>query len=91
MQSAIWKFPLETEDEQIINVPVGAEFLSVQIQHGQPCIWAKVNPQENVIVRAKVAIVGTGHPAKHTDGMMFLGTYQLHDGNFVGHVFVGGV
>lgn len=91
MKSSIWKYPLETTDEQIINVPVGAEFLSVQVQHGQPCIWAKVNTQENVIVRAKVVIVGTGHPANHTDGMMFLGTYQLHDSNFVGHVFVGGV
>ena len=91
MKSSIWKFALETTDEQIINVPVGAEFLSVQVQHGQPCIWAQVNPKENVIVRAKVVIVGTGNPADHTDGMMFLGTYQLHDGNFVGHVFVGGV
>jgi hypothetical protein len=91
MKSSIWKFPLETEDEQIINVPVGAEFLSVQVQHGQPCIWAKVNPQENVIVRAKVVIIGTGHPANASDNMQFIGTYQLHDGNFVGHVFVGGV
>ena len=91
MNTTIWKFPIETEDEQVINVPVGAEFLSVQVQHNQPCIWAKVDPQENVIVREKVVIVGTGHPAKHTNGMMFLGTYQLAGGNFVGHVFVGGV
>ena len=91
MNSVIWKFPIETEDEQVINVPVGAEFLSVQVQNDQPCIWAKVDPQENVIVRAKVVIVGTGHPAKHTNGMSFLGTYQLAGGNFVGHVFVGGV
>ena len=91
MNSTIWKFPIETQGEQIINVPVGAEFLSVQVQHGKPCIWAKVNQQENVTVRAKVSIVGTGHPASRTDGMMFLGTYQLDGGDFVGHVFVGGV
>lgn len=91
MNSTIWKLQIETKDEQVINVPIGAEFLSVQVLHGQPCIWAKVDPQENVIVRAKVVIVGTGNPAQHTNGMMFLGTYQLHNGNFVGHVFIGGL
>lgn len=91
MNTTIWKFPIQTKDEQVISVPVGAEFLSIQVQHDQPCIWAKVDPNENVIVRAKVVIVVTGHPAKHTNGMNFLGTYQLADGNFVGHVFTGWV
>lgn len=87
MKSSIWKFPIETRDKQIINVSAGAEFLSVQIQHGKPCIWAKVNP-ENTTVRTNVVIIGTGKSANASDKLQFIGTYQLSDGNFVGHVFV---
>ena len=91
MNSTIWKYPLKVTDEQIINLPIGSEYLSVQVQNGTPCLWAKVNPQENVIIRVKIVTVGTGHPADHVNEyMQFLGTYQLFDGEFVGHVFVGG-
>jgi len=87
MNQSIWKYPLKVEDEQIIEVPYGAEFLSVQAQHDQPCLWAKVAPgvQE---VSVKVVTVGTGHPAQHTEGMQYVGSYQLHGGGFVGHVFI---
>lgn len=88
MNQAIWKYPLQVEDEQVIEIPYGAEFLAVQVQHEQPCLWAKVTPgvQE---VRTKIVTVGTGHPAQHTDGLQYVGSYQLAGGNFVGHVFVG--
>lgn len=88
MKQAIWKYALEIVDEQTINVPVGTEFLSAQPQFGVLCVWARVNPKETKSVNAKITIVGTGHELDFNDGMKFLGTIQLVDGNFVGHVFV---
>lgn len=82
----IWKFPLEVADTQYIEVPRGARFLSVNTQRGTPCIWAQVDtdkPQDSVLV----VIHGTGHNVKKPD-MKFVGTFMLHDGAFVGHVFV---
>lgn len=35
-----------------------------------------------------VAIAGTGHDARHCEGLRFLGTVQLADGALVFHVFV---
>jgi hypothetical protein len=39
----IWKFPIATVDQQSLPIPAGAEMLCVQVQHGEPCIWALVN------------------------------------------------
>lgn len=36
----IWKFPFEIDDVVLIEMPHDPQILSVQVQHGQPCIWA---------------------------------------------------
>lgn len=81
----VWKYTLNAEDEQIIKVPLGAELLSVQAQHGEAQLWALVDDKETVTVNAKIILHGTGHPSNDVNGMKFLGTFQLFDGNFVGH------
>jgi hypothetical protein len=88
VKSTIWKYHLEVEDLQQIEMPVGAQVLAVEVQNGQPCLWAKVDPTKLNVV-CKIATVGTGHPANHAEGLQYIGTYQLHGGNFVGHVFWG--
>jgi hypothetical protein len=84
---SIWKFPLRVEDEQEVMMPYGAEILCVQVQNGVPCLWAEVestNTAQARIIRTR----GTGHPfvGKHGE---YVGTYQLDDGAFLGHVYDG--
>jgi hypothetical protein len=82
----IWKYEILTEDKQIISMPIGAEILTVQIQHGMPVLWAKVNPLMKHVDKT-IIIFGTGHPITQTEGLKYIGTYQLLNGNFIGHVF----
>ena len=87
MKATIWKYALEVVDEQMIDMPMGAQVLSVQVQHGVPCLWVRCNPDAQT-APVRVVTVGTGHPAEIGYSMQFIGTYQLLGGNFVGHVFV---
>jgi len=82
----IWKFPLAIMDAQRIAMPEGAEILSVQVQHREPCLWAKVNPDAPPEMRY-VRTYGTGHPIDESEAVSFIGTYQLNGGNLVFHVF----
>lgn len=62
--------------------------LCIQVQHGIPCMWAYVEPNEEAISHI-LRTVGTGHEIPFEVGdSEYLGTYQLHEGAFVGHVFV---
>lgn len=40
----IWKFELQTTDEQVISIPEKYQLLCVQTQFGKPYLWAKVEP-----------------------------------------------
>lgn len=60
-----------------------AKVLAVQVQHNTPCIWALVQPGEIESERV-FRVYGTGHAI---EGGSYVGTFQLHDGAFVGHVF----
>ncbi len=83
----IHKYPLTLTDEQSLSMPQGARPLSVQVQRGVPCLWAIVDPSED-IRPIRVRMVGTGHPMEE-DGInwRFVGTIQLHDGALVFHFF----
>lgn len=87
MSLTIWKYPLKVTHTQTVNVPFRAEFLTVQVQHGQPMLWALVNPK-NPKVNIAVHVVGTGHDASHVADCQYVGTFQLHGGRLVFHVFV---
>jgi hypothetical protein len=82
----IWKFPFDTVDRFAIDMPKEAQIMSVQEQVGQPCIWALVDPVATK-ERRNFAVFGTGNdvPLETTCG--FIGTYQLHSGAMVFHLF----
>lgn len=44
MTKKIYKYPLETADRQKLILPKGAQILTVQEQHGQPYVWALIDP-----------------------------------------------
>lgn len=56
----IWKFQLKIQASQIVQMPAGAELLSVQDQLGLICLWALVRP-DAVQVQRKIGCQGTGH------------------------------
>ena len=85
MLLSVWKYPLEVTYEQTITVPEGAQFLTVQIQNEVPCLWALVNPNTPT-KPCNLLIIGTGHNVEAVG--LYLGTFQLDHGTFIGHVFL---
>ena len=83
----IWKYRLELTDTQTIEVPEGFQFLTVQVQGGETCLWALVNPDQPK-QKINVSIYGTGNPIESTGGEEYIGTYQHIGGAFVIHVFI---
>lgn len=84
----IYEFPLEVIDAQAVQMPSGAQILTVQKQNGTPCIWAMVDT-ENQKEERFFEIFGTGHPM-HEDmgvGREYVGTFQMHSGSLVFHLF----
>ena len=88
MKKTIWKFNLKATDTQTIEMPAGAVVLTVQVQNGTPCLWAMVDPEESASKRI-FKTFGTGHQIDNSRNvpLLFVGTYQLLDGNLVFHVF----
>ena len=82
---SIWKFPLQTIDAQEIKMPVHAEILTVQVQDGEPCLWARVDT-DALIEPRQITIHGTGHELSPLT-RKYIGTYQLSCGALVFHVF----
>lgn len=80
----IWKFEAPVDDALTIAMPLGADVLSVQVQAGVPCIWARVDPGMPLESRA-FCWRGTGHPADVLGP--FIGTIQMH--TLVFHLFEG--
>jgi len=84
----IWEYPLQIVGEQDLSMPRSARILSVQVQGDALCLWALVDPTENVLVTRRFHVIGTGHT--HSDalfGLTYLGTAQMGRGQLVWHVF----
>ena len=84
MAQTIWKFPIPQTDLFSLDMPAEAQVLCVQIQHGDPQLWAMVNETEIRNTR-QFRLAGTGHQIP--TGLIYIGTFQLFDGAFVGHLF----
>ncbi len=83
----IFKYTLEPKEQQSIEVPDGAEFLTVQIQHDVICVWAIVDPSKKKTTEL-FFIVGTGHPLpKQPNYLQYVGTVQELGGSLVWHLF----
>ena len=79
----IWKFPIPMEHAFELKMPADPHVLAVQVQAGQPTLWALVDsesPQEPY----HLLIIGTGHAIPENTGRYF-GTWQ-QDG-YVWHLF----
>ena len=81
----IYKYNLDIVDSQLVEMPYGAQILSVQQQQSELVMWAIVNTEQETVKR-EILIVGTGNPSNnHLWIMDYIGIVQL-DG-LVWHVF----
>lgn len=80
----IWKYDVPITGEFSLPLPLGAKVLTVQVQAGDPVLWALVDPDMHRKAR-RFSVVGTGNPAEHIRAARYVGTFQL--GRFVWHVF----
>lgn len=83
----IHKLYLDIVDQQVITIPVTAEILSVDAQHGCVALWYKRRAEFVELGPRSIAIATTGNEFSFPVHARFLGTVLLAEGNFVGHVF----
>lgn len=81
----VWKFPLKITDIQNVMMPEGARVLTVQMQHGELCMWALVNPDAPK-QRREIEVIGTGNPMPDAV-RRYIGTAQQLGGQLIWHVF----
>ena len=81
---AIWKFTLHGP-KQKVDMPKGAQILSLQTQHNEPTIWALVDEHAENESRVFIS-VPTGARFDPEDGA-YLGTVQMNGGSLVFHIY----
>jgi hypothetical protein len=83
----IFKYQLPADDYFSLQVPAGSRILSVDVQHGVPCMWVLVDPTNSPVTR-RFRFAETKHPIEETvEQLTFIGTFQMHEGNSVFHIF----
>ena len=82
----IWKFELNLQDIVNIVMPSNAKILSIQVQHGLPCLWALV--EDSSLKETRTFITHeTGESIDDLNLKEYIGSYQRDNGNLVSHVF----
>lgn len=88
MAKTIWKYPLEAGVINDVQLPGGAQILSIAEQFGALHMWVEVD-RTNSPSWHKVAVIGTGWANPEIPGFVrkFVGTALLAGGSLVWHVF----
>jgi len=83
VRKTIHKHTVPVDD--VLDLPAGAEILTVQVQDDVPRLWVLVNPDYTETEPRRICTYGTGHPIE--GDVEYIGTFQLRDGSLVFHVF----
>jgi hypothetical protein len=82
---AIWKYPIFIRQEQIIDMPLDAKILTVQLQGDFAVLWALVETNNPIEGRIIVTLM-TGESANDLpEDSSYIGTYQKDE--LVYHIF----
>ncbi len=82
VNDTIWKYDISTDQE--LQIPVGAQFLSIQYQNGNPCLWFLVCKSAEKKSH-KVVVYGTGHDISDIERKTYIGTLQEFGSGLVWH------
>jgi len=85
VMKTIYKYQLFAGHD-VMEMPKGAQVLTVQAQNDKPHIWALVDPYESSVEARRFGVYGTGHDMPDDLGP-YIGTFQLEGGSLVFHVF----
>jgi hypothetical protein len=86
-RQVIYKYKFNVEDEIELELPVGAQFLTVQAQSEvDVCMWFQITMDTILSEKRKFYIIATGQPFNPTRAQ-YMGTFQLLTGAFVGHLY----
>ncbi len=83
--ATIYKYQLEP-GRTALSMPKDAQVLTVQMQNGEACMWAKVDPTKPHEVRA-FDVYGAGHTMPDDPCLIYVATFQEEGGKLVWHVF----
>lgn len=82
---AVWKYNIEQVGEPfLLEMPQGAQPLSIQVQEGVPRMWALVDIDQPHVQR-QFQVAGTGQPVPPAS--TYIGTFQTVQGRFIWHLF----
>ncbi len=85
MKRKIYKYVLQIDDNQAIEMPEGATILTAQMQRGHLCLWAVVDIDPELPQKMRhIEIIGTGNLFTEAP-RRYIATVQ--DGSLVWHVF----
>ncbi len=90
----IVKYELTVSEMFRLELQKGAEVLSVMVDNNTPKLYVLVDPEITYTISRFFEIVPTGHTLRaglHPDGRLiarkFIGSFQINNGNYIGHVF----
>lgn len=94
MSEIIYKYPIPVPEHgfaTFIDMPKNAKILRVQVQHGQPMLWALVN-KDMPLVPKKFEVIPTGveipkYIYDTVSDRVHVGTFQFENGGSVFHLF----
>ncbi len=81
----IYKYVIEVEDEQEVNLPLGAMVLSAAFQGKNLCMWVLADKDQDFSTNQTVYVHGTGHNIIE-ENSRFINTVFID--SLVFHVFV---
>lgn len=82
----VYKYPLSYVDNPLLTLPIGAQFLHLDMQDGVPTLWALVDPEEQGQEERALRFAGTGHPISE-EIIAHIGTTIDHEMGLVWHLF----
>lgn len=82
----IYKYALAPDTT--LALPREAQPLTVQLQHGEPVLWVRLDPAAPTLARRFVSF-GTGQQIEEGGRLAYIATFQLSHG-LVFHVFEEG-
>jgi hypothetical protein len=82
----IWKYEINIGGEVVHEMPLGAEFLALQMQYGAPTLWVAVDSDRPKLSH-RFRFFGTGHELPAKEKCTYLGTVQVAGGAGIAHLY----